>query len=93
MTFYFIILEFDSFDERDIYSDLLREFIKNGHKVCCISPILICDNTYKRKIRNMLIMTQARTGILALAVFAFIYLLNMKDFKREAKIGSVLLKS
>ena len=27
------LLDFDTFDERNIYSDLLREFIKNGHKV------------------------------------------------------------
>lgn len=33
------LLDFDTFDERNIYSDLLREFIKNGHKVCCISPV------------------------------------------------------
>ncbi len=33
------LLDFDTFDERNIYSDLLREFIKNGHRVCCISPV------------------------------------------------------
>ncbi len=33
------LLDFDTFDERNIYSDLLREFIKNRHKVCCISPV------------------------------------------------------
>ncbi len=33
------LLDFDTFDERSIYSDLLREFIKNGHRVCCISPV------------------------------------------------------
>lgn len=30
---------FESFDDRNIYTDLLREFMKNGHKVCCISPV------------------------------------------------------
>lgn len=40
MTVLFLsLLDFDTFDERNIYSDLLREFIKNGHKVCCISPV------------------------------------------------------
>ena len=33
------LLDFDTFEERNIYSDLLREFIKNGHMVCCISPV------------------------------------------------------
>lgn len=33
------LLDFNSFDERNIYSDLLREFIKNGHSVFCISPV------------------------------------------------------
>lgn len=33
------LADFDSFNQRNIYSDLLREFIKNGHRVCCISPV------------------------------------------------------
>lgn len=33
------LIDFSTFEERNIYSDLLREFIKNEHKVCCISPI------------------------------------------------------
>lgn len=33
------LLDFNTFDERNIYSDLLREFIKNGHKICCVSPV------------------------------------------------------
>ena len=32
------LLDFRSFDERNIYTDLLREFIKNGHDVYCVSP-------------------------------------------------------
>ena len=32
------LLDFKSYSERNIYCDLLREFIKNGHKVYCISP-------------------------------------------------------
>ena len=32
------LLDFHSFDDRNIYTDLLREFIKNGHDVYCISP-------------------------------------------------------
>ena len=33
------LLSFESLQERNIYTDLLREFIKNGHQVYAISPI------------------------------------------------------
>lgn len=33
------LLDFSSFSERNIYCDLLREFIKNRHEVYCISPM------------------------------------------------------
>ena len=33
------LLDFNTFDERNIYCDLLREFIKDGHKIYCISPV------------------------------------------------------
>lgn len=33
------LVDFESFNERNIYTDLLREFIRNGHKVFAISPI------------------------------------------------------
>ncbi len=33
------LLDFNTFDERNIYTDLLREFVKNGHDVYCISPV------------------------------------------------------
>ena len=32
------LIDFKSFNERNIYCDLLREFIKNGHNVYAISP-------------------------------------------------------
>lgn len=33
------LLDFESLEEKNIYTDLLREFVKNEHKVCAISPI------------------------------------------------------
>lgn len=33
------LLDFNSLDERNIYTDLLREFYKNGHSVYAISPV------------------------------------------------------
>lgn len=32
------LLDFSSFSDRNIYCDLLREFIRNGHDVYCVSP-------------------------------------------------------
>lgn len=32
------LLDFKSYNERNIYCDLLREFVKRGHNVYCISP-------------------------------------------------------
>lgn len=33
------LLDFKSYSEHNIYCDLLREFIRNGHEVYCISPV------------------------------------------------------
>ena len=33
------LLGFNTFHDRGIYTDLLREFIKNGHDVYCVSPV------------------------------------------------------
>lgn len=33
------LVDFKSFQERNIYTDLLREFIKHGHFVYAISPV------------------------------------------------------
>lgn len=56
------LLDFDTFEEKNIYSDLLREFIKNGHKVYCISPI------EKRKNQNTQILNFGKNCILKLRI-------------------------
>ncbi len=33
------LIDFSSFEERNIYADLLRTFIRRGHRVCCVSPV------------------------------------------------------
>ena len=33
------LVQFNSLQERNIYTDLLREFVKNGHRVFAISPV------------------------------------------------------
>lgn len=44
------LVGFDSINERNIYTDLLREFIKNGHYIYAISPI-----ERRNKIRTHLV--------------------------------------
>ena len=52
------LLDFDSLQERNIYTDLLREFVKNGHKVCVISPVekRKCIKTHIIKEKNARIL-------------------------------------
>ena len=33
------LLDFNSIEEHNIYSDLLREFVKHGHNVYAVSPV------------------------------------------------------
>ncbi len=54
------LIDFDTFQERNIYADLLRELIKNGHTVYCVSPIEKCQNrdTYVVKENGGYILKQ-----------------------------------
>lgn len=56
------LLDFDTFGERNLYSDLLREFIKNGHEVCCISP------TERRTGKSTYIIWEGTSCILKLKI-------------------------
>lgn len=44
------LVQFESFNEKNIYTDLLREFIKNGHNVYAISPVERRNNKDTRLI-------------------------------------------
>lgn len=46
------LLDFDSLDERNIYTDLLREFAKHGHNLFVISPIERRKNQEVRVIKT-----------------------------------------
>ncbi|MBE6732984.1 MAG: glycosyltransferase family 4 protein [Ruminococcaceae bacterium] len=46
------LLDFDSLDERNIYTDLLRTFNKNGHNLYVISPVERHKNQPTRIIEN-----------------------------------------
>ena len=44
------LVEFNSLQIRNLYTDLLREFVKNGHHVYAISPV-----EKRRKIKTHLV--------------------------------------
>lgn len=56
------LLDFNSLNEKNIYTDLLREFQKNGHNVSVISPI------EKRKRKNTYLIKEEKTSILKLKI-------------------------
>lgn len=56
------LLSFDSLQERTIYTDLLREFVKNGHHVYVISP------TERREGKKTQLINEDRAIILRLQI-------------------------
>lgn len=44
------LLDFNSIEEHNIYTDLLREFYHNGHTVCVVSPVERRKHAETRKI-------------------------------------------
>lgn len=56
------LLDFDSIDERTIYTDLLREFYKNGHSVYAISPV------ERRKEQKTTLLKSEKVTILKLKI-------------------------
>lgn len=56
------LLDFDSIQERNIYTDLLREFVKHGHYVYAISPV------ERRKSEKTHLINDERSVILRLNI-------------------------
>lgn len=56
------LLSFDSLMDRNIYTDLLREFVKNGHRVYAISPV------EKRQNQTTHIIEEENSTILRLQI-------------------------
>lgn len=56
------LLQFNSLQERNIYTDLLREFVKNGHQVYAISPV------EKRQHQKTRLIEEKNTKILRLQI-------------------------
>ena len=50
------LVEFESLQDRNIYTDLLRDFVKNGHKVFVISPI-----EKRKRIKTHLVKEESAT--------------------------------
>lgn len=46
------LLDFDSIEEHNIYTDLLREFVKHDHKIYAISPVEKRKNQDTKLIKN-----------------------------------------
>lgn len=56
------LVQFNSLNERGIYTDLLREFTKHGHNVCVISP------TEKRQHKSTCMVQEEHAKILRLQI-------------------------
>lgn len=56
------LLDFETLQVRNIYTDLLREFVKNGHEVYVISPV------ERRKQEKTHLVTEAHATILRLQI-------------------------
>lgn len=56
------LLSFDSLQERNIYTDLLREFVKDGHRVYAISPV------EKRQKQETHLIREKKAAILRLQI-------------------------
>ena len=48
------LLSFDSLKERTIYTDLLREFVKNGHQAALMAPTEVLAAQHMQKISRLL---------------------------------------
>ncbi len=95
------LLDFDSFEERNIYSDLLREFIKNGHKVYCVSPVekrkrkkthllrFEGSSILKLKIGNIQKVNVIEKGISTLRIESF-FIRGIKKYFSDVKFDLIL---
>lgn len=95
------LLDFESIDERNIYTDLLREFWKKGHKLYIISPVekrtgkkTEILNTEKAIIIKPSIFNMQKTGYFEKAISMFliepILTYAIKKYISNVKIDLVL---
>jgi len=95
------LLNFESLNESNIYTDLLSEFVDNGHQVFVISPYerrfnkttkLIKGNNYqilKKKIGNIQKTNLIEKGITTLLI-DFYFLSAFKKFYKEINFELII---
>lgn len=95
------LLDFNSVDERNIYTDLLREFIKNGHEVCAISPVESRKNEKTHviyedscRILKLRIGNTQKTSIIEKGISTLLiepqFILGIKRYFRDVKFDLIL---
>ncbi len=95
------LLDFNSLDERNIYTDLLREFLKHGHNLFVISPVerrkkqktklLRMDNIelLKLKIGNTQKTNTIEKGISTISIEP-LFIVGIKKFYSNIKFDLLL---
>lgn len=95
------LLDFNSFDERSIYTDLLKTFVRNGHYVYAVSPVekrtnkrthyIKKDNAFilKPRIGNTQKTNLIEKGISVLTL-EFILKHNIKKYSKNIKFDLIL---
>lgn len=95
------LLDFNSIDERSIYTDLLREFFKNGHSVYAISPVERRKNqatkllkTDKATILRLRIGNTQKTNIIEKGVSTLsiepLFIAGIKKYFSDVKFDLVI---
>ena len=93
------LIDFKSYTEHNIYCDLLREFIKNGHEVYCVSPMerRTCLDTHfeenehllKLRIGNIQKTNIIEKGISTLRIESQL-IMAIKKYFRDIKFDLIL---
>lgn len=95
------LIDFNTLDERNIYTDLLREFYKNGHKIYVVSPVerrknvkthLVCTemaNILKLKIGNTQKTNIIEKGISTVSIEP-LYIAGIKKYFGNVKFNLII---
>lgn len=95
------LLDYNSINERNIYTDLLREFIRCGHRICSVSPVErgkgVCTNMIKEpgsRILKLQIGKTQKTNIiekgLSTITIDTIFVNGIKKYYSNIKFDLVL---
>lgn len=97
------VVEFDNIDEAGIYTDLLREFVRKGHKVYVVSPVerkygkptgLIKKNNNNCSILKVKILNIQKTNVvekgLSTLTITSCFIRGIKKYLSDVKFDLVL---